>query len=246
VTFNPASAADESLSQDERRNAAGKAHIVLFAMMTWITPESYRIGGNCLHMPFRADILLFLSALWVKKEKNARRLRHKYLLKRNTAMAENDIDLKQIKELIEIMKQNGLEELEIMRGDNKIFLKKSQPQSYSGPIITSLPVMKQESAASGATSQTGQASGTTPPVADNLVAITSPIVGTFYAKPSPDSEPFVEIGSPIGPQTVVCIIEAMKVMNEIKAETSGTIVEAFVNDGQAVEYGQVLFKVRPD
>ena len=80
----------------------------------------------------------------------------------------------------------------------------------------------------------------------NLVAIKSPIVGTFYAKPSPDSEPFVEIGSNVGPQTVVCIIEAMKVMNEIKAETSGTIVESFVSDGQAVEYGQVLFKVKPD
>ena len=76
--------------------------------------------------------------------------------------------------------------------------------------------------------------------------IKSPIVGTFYATPSPDSEPYVDIGTEVSPQTVVCIIEAMKVMNEIKAETTGTIVKILVTNGQAVEYGQVLFKVRPD
>ncbi len=161
-------------------------------------------------------------------------------------MAENDIDLKKIKELIEIMKQNALEEIEIKHGEDRIFLKKSQPQSLSGPIIASMPMMKPESVSSPSAGHVSRAADTNVPVQDNLVTIKSPIVGTFYAKPSPDSEPFVEIGSQVEPQTVVCIIEAMKVMNEIKSETSGTIVEAFVNDGQAVEYGQVLFKVRPD
>ncbi len=84
------------------------------------------------------------------------------------------------------------------------------------------------------------------PGTENLVEIKSPIVGTFYATPSPKSEDYVEPGSTVKPQTVVCIIEAMKVMNEIKAETSGTIVEILVTNGQAVEYGQVLFKVKPD
>ena len=84
------------------------------------------------------------------------------------------------------------------------------------------------------------------PGEEDLVEIKSPIVGTFYATPSPDSESYVDIDSVVGPQTVVCIIEAMKVMNEIKAETNGTIVEILVTNGQAVEYGQVLFKVRPD
>jgi acetyl-CoA carboxylase biotin carboxyl carrier protein len=79
-----------------------------------------------------------------------------------------------------------------------------------------------------------------------LVVIKSPIVGTFYATPSPDSDPFVEVGSQVDAQTVVCIVEAMKVMNEIKAETSGTIAEILVSNGQAVEYGQALFKVKPD
>ena len=76
--------------------------------------------------------------------------------------------------------------------------------------------------------------------------ITSPLVGTFYAAPSPESDLYVEVGSQVEPQTVICIVEAMKVMNEIKAETSGTIAEILVETGQAVEYGQVLFKVKPD
>ena len=158
-------------------------------------------------------------------------------------MADKDIDLKKIKELIDLMKQNGLEEIEIKHGDNTVHLKRNQPQSYSGPIITSLPTMRNDFASSS-----GQANvpGPAAPVEDNLIAIKSPLVGTFYAKPSPDSDPFVDVGSSVGLQTVVCIVEAMKVMNEIKAETSGTIVEVFVTDGQAVEYGQVLFKVKPD
>jgi acetyl-CoA carboxylase biotin carboxyl carrier protein len=72
------------------------------------------------------------------------------------------------------------------------------------------------------------------------------MVGTFYEAPSPDSDPYVEPGGHVDPQTVVCIIEAMKVMNEIKAEVSGTIVERLVKNGQAVEYGQALFRVKPE
>jgi acetyl-CoA carboxylase biotin carboxyl carrier protein len=164
-------------------------------------------------------------------------------------MAQKDIDLKKIKELIEIMKQNGLEELEIRQDDDKIYLKRSQPPTAQGPTIASFPAMKQEFGPAPVAAQDSAAGGpgTSQPQSDeNLVEIKSPIVGTFYAKPSPDSEPYVEIGSSVGPQTVVCIIEAMKVMNEIKAETSGMIADVLITDGQAVEYGQVLFKVRPD
>jgi acetyl-CoA carboxylase biotin carboxyl carrier protein len=162
-------------------------------------------------------------------------------------MAEKDSDLKKITKLIEIMKENGLEEIEIKHGDDKIFLKRSQPQQ---PAI-GVPVMRPEPGvlpvgpeSPGAANQLSGRQAI--PIEEDLVEIKSPIVGTFYATPSPDSEPYVDIGSEIGPQTVVCIIEAMKVMNEIKAETTGTIVEINVNNGQAVEYGQVLFKVRPD
>lgn len=165
-------------------------------------------------------------------------------------MADKDIDLKKIKELIELMKQNGLEELEIKQHDNKIFLKR-QPQSPPAPAVIATPIIKQDSASGNAGFQNmnivSQPEISEPAAKENdLIEITSPIVGTFYAKPSPDSDPFVEIGSTVAPHTVVCIIEAMKVMNEIKAETSGTIVETLVSDGQAIEYGQALFKVKPD
>ena len=76
--------------------------------------------------------------------------------------------------------------------------------------------------------------------------IKAPLVGTFYQAASPDSDPYVEIGAHVEPQTVVCIVEAMKVMNEIKADVSGTIVAVLATNGQAVQYGQALFKVRPD
>ncbi len=178
--------------------------------------------------------------------------REQYLLQgKDAAMAEKDTDLQKIKELIEIMKENELLEVEIKHGDDKIFLKRSQPQSSVGGTVSAIPTMRPEPGATPA-----HAGGTealiqtyvsqTTPAPEDLVEIKSPIVGTFYATPSPDSEHYVEVGSTVSPQTVVGIIEAMKVMNEIKAETSGTIAEVLVTNGQAVEYGQVLFKVKPD
>ena len=163
-------------------------------------------------------------------------------------MAQKDSDLQKIKQLIEIMKENELVEVEIKHGDDKIFLKRSGPQMLPTPLqvvgpgvspVPPVPDMNQSLApqAEVAAEQKPQA---------ELVEIKSSIVGTFYATPSPDSEPFVEVGSEVGPQTVVCIIEAMKVMNEIKAQTDGTIAEILVENGQAVEYGQVLFRVKPE
>jgi acetyl-CoA carboxylase biotin carboxyl carrier protein len=161
-------------------------------------------------------------------------------------MADKDTDIEKIKELIEIMKENGLDEIEIRHDDDKIFLKRSQPQQ----IISGIPVVRPESGvvpvSPAGTEMLNQPSAQPPVSGEDLIEIKSPIVGTFYATPSPDSEPYVEVGSTVDPQSIVCIIEAMKVMNEIKAETSGMIVEILVTNGQAVEYGQVLFKVRPD
>ena len=150
-------------------------------------------------------------------------------------------DLKKVKELIELMKANDLVELEIADGENKILLKRPQP---AAPTVTHIPMMPPAmpapvaSAAPQATPEQDQD--------DGLVDIISPMIGTFYLAPSPDSDPFVSIGSSIDNDSVVCIIEAMKVMNEIKAETIGTIEKIMCKAGQAVEYGQVLFKVRPD
>lgn len=159
-------------------------------------------------------------------------------------MADRDTDVERIKQLVDLMKTNDLVELQIEHDDDKIVLKRAQPQQ----AVNAIPVVRPESFAIPAGPQVSETSNqpSAPPSEENLVEITSPIVGTFYATPSPDSESYVEIGSQVTPQTVVCIIEAMKVMNEIKAETEGTIVEILVKNGQAVEYGQALFKVRPE
>ena len=164
-------------------------------------------------------------------------------------MAEkNQIDLQKVKELIDLMVANNLVEVEISDNENKILLKRPQPDKR---IITHLPATHVPPAPMPAVEPTTTQDKTEGPAKqqqedENLVEITSPIVGTFYASPSPDSEHFVSVGSQVNPDTVVCIVEAMKVMNEIKAETSGTIVKILCKAGQAVEYGQVLFKVKPD
>jgi len=171
-------------------------------------------------------------------------------LGKDVAMVQKDPDLQKINKLIKIMEDNGLAEIEIKHGDDKILLKRFHPQQpivsdTSGIVLPSGILRTNSSSVSADAAQNSTAQ--VPPVAqEDLAQITSPLVGTFYVTPSPDAEPYVEVGSHVEPQTVVCIIEAMKVMNEIKAETSGTITEILVTNGQAVEYGQVIFKVKPD
>lgn len=156
-------------------------------------------------------------------------------------MGHRDSDLERIHELIEVMKNNDLVEIEIKHGEDKILLKRAQPQL---PAITAVPVASPNLFAAPTDLNAPQQA---PAIEDQaLEEIKSPIVGTFYTKPTPDSEPYVEIGSKVTPQMPVAIIEAMKVMNEIKAETSGTIVAVLVENGQAVEYGQTLFKIKPE
>ena len=156
-------------------------------------------------------------------------------------MASEHKDLKKIKSLIKIMKDNDLIEVEIKTGDEKIMLKRSDPNQIVTAAQTMMPAAQVLAApiAPAASSETASAAD------DNLVEIVSPIVGTFYTAPSPDSDNFVEINSKVSPKTVVCIVEAMKVMNEIKADATGTIVEILVESGQAVEFGQPLYKVKP-
>lgn len=156
-------------------------------------------------------------------------------------MSQKDKDLQKIEELLKVMKANDLVEVELKHGNDKILLKRFQPQQ---PVIAQVPFASQHPVASsgaGVSESAAQAA-----LNAGLVDITSPIVGTYYATPSPDSDPYVEIGSRVEPNTVVCIVEAMKVMNEIKAEIIGTIAQVLVKSGQAVEYGQVLFRVKPD
>ncbi len=153
------------------------------------------------------------------------------------------LELKRVRELIDLMIKNDLVEIEVVDGDSKVLLKRPQPAH--APVVTQMPVVSAGDVVVG-----GKPPEQIQPPAreesEELVEITSPIVGTFYASPSPDSKPYVKSGSPVDEDTVVCIIEAMKVMNEIKAQMDGTIVEVLCKAGQAVEFGQPLFKVRPD
>jgi acetyl-CoA carboxylase biotin carboxyl carrier protein len=159
-------------------------------------------------------------------------------------MSEKNSDLKKIEQLLEIMKKNDLVELEVKSGDEKIVLKRAQPQP---PQVTAVPMMTPTIPAGTAVPVAAAGGGAAEVAkASDLVEIKAPMVGTFYATPNPDAEAYVEVGSKVTSSTVVCIIEAMKVMNEIKAETEGTIAEVCVQSGQAVEYGTVLFRVKPD
>ena len=149
-------------------------------------------------------------------------------------------DIKTVKELIELMVANDLVELEIVDGDNKVSLKRPQPAQQ---IVTQVPMAQAPMmAAPSAPQQPAPA----PAEDEGFADIDSPMVGTFYTSPSPDSDPYVKVGDRVEPDTVVCIVEAMKVMNEIKAEMSGTIEKILCKPGQAVEFGQALFKVKPD
>jgi acetyl-CoA carboxylase biotin carboxyl carrier protein len=165
-------------------------------------------------------------------------------------MAQWDDQLGKLKQIIEIMKEHNLVEVQMKQGDSEISVKKGYPGSPGQPHISTIPIIGPSGPAvmPGVAPVANIAGQARVPGAqqENLVEIKSPLVGTFYAQPSPESEAYVEVGSRVDPQTVVCIIEAMKVMNEIKAEVAGTIVEVVAINGEAVEYGQVLFRVRPD
>ena len=155
------------------------------------------------------------------------------------------MDLKEIKQLLRLMDEHGLTEFCLERADEKLMLKRegrggAAPACVPAPVYVAPPVAVAGPAPSAAPSA---APAETKEDAD-VRAITSPMVGTFYASPSPESEPYTHVGATVGPDSVVCIIEAMKIMNEIKAEINGTITQVCVKNGQAIEFGQVLFKVR--
>ena len=149
-------------------------------------------------------------------------------------------DLKEIKAIIDLMKRNDLLVFEIEKEGFRLKLQRgaSSQAAQSGPLpMPGLP--------EAATAPPESGSGLPKPIESiQLREIVSPMVGTFYSAASPDASPFVDIGKTVTEETVVCIIEAMKVMNEIKAETSGVIAEVVAENGKPVQFGQVLFKVR--
>ena len=146
-----------------------------------------------------------------------------------------------------MMSENNLVEIEIADETTKIHLRRPEPKQPE-QIITHMPSMQHMPAPMhhAYAPQPAAAAPAPAPAAEKLPSINSPIVGTFYTSPSPEAGPFVKVGDIINDDTVVCIIEAMKVMNEIKAEMSGTITEVCVSNGQAVEFGQPLFRIKPN
>ena len=149
-------------------------------------------------------------------------------------------DLARLKQLVEMMESHDLTEVDLRRGDEQWRLKR-------GPREVVQAVPQQFAAAAPAATASSAPTVAAAPVAEasGLIDIKSPTVGTFYAQQSPTDPPFVSVGSVVTPETIVCLIEAMKVFNQIPAEVNGTIAAILVKSGDAVEFGQLLYRVRP-
>ncbi len=158
------------------------------------------------------------------------------------------MDAKEIKELIDLISRSNFAEFEMEREGFKLKLVKQQPAAPglpgpegNGPVVvSSAPPLVAPAAETVA-----QPPPAVAPTDDGAVDLNSPIVGTFYRSPSPDSPPYVEVGSKVKKGQVMCIVEAMKVMNEIESEIDAEVVEIPVTNGQPVEFGEVLFRLRP-
>jgi len=157
------------------------------------------------------------------------------------------IDIRKLKELVRLMVVNELTELDLRDSEEQVTLRRhsSMPPMPTQPLpaasAASAPASVPAPAApSGESDQAGRGE------VDDLLQIVSPMVGTYYAAPTPDSEEFVKVGSPVTEDTPVCIIEAMKIFNEIKSGCAGTIHRILVSNGDSVEFGQVMFLVKPD
>ena len=154
------------------------------------------------------------------------------------------MDIKEIRTLIDLMKKNGVAVFKMERDGFKITLKTAGavgPTQY----VTNQPVFSvSEPGALPAISTEAPASTSAPATASGGIEIKSPMVGTFYSAPSPDSPAFLTVGQQVTPDTVICIIEAMKVMNEVKAEVSGVVTEICAENGKPVQFGQTLFRLK--
>lgn len=159
------------------------------------------------------------------------------------------MDLKQIHELIKIVNKSNIGEISIEDKDGKVTIKQKEeqvvtvaaaPQVYNVPTAPSAPVAPVSAAPTLATPAASASA-----VSSNTITIKSPMIGTFYRKSSPDKPSFVEVGTEVSPGKVVCIIEAMKLFNEIESEVTGKVVKILVEDASPVEYDQPLFLVEP-
>jgi len=155
------------------------------------------------------------------------------------------MELEQIKAIIAMMKDNDLSEFSMEQDGLKIRIKRG-PEGFQQTVTLppAAPPVPLAAAGAAPAAASAPASAAPAPAATDIKHIVSPMVGTFYRAPAPDAPPYVEMGQEVDPETVVCIIEAMKVMNEIKAEVKGVITEILAENAKPVEFGQKLFAVR--
>lgn len=152
------------------------------------------------------------------------------------------MNLEEIKELVQLVIDSGVAELEVTRGEDKVRIRRNTN-------VTTQEIIVPAQAASVVTAGAPASTETTPDGTvedENQEYVKSPIVGTFYEAPAPDAPPFVSVGDKVTPGQVLCIIESMKLMNEIEAEISGTITATLVENGRPIEYGETLFAIRPE
>jgi acetyl-CoA carboxylase biotin carboxyl carrier protein len=164
------------------------------------------------------------------------------------------IDIRKLKELVRIMVDNDLTELDLRDSEEQVTMRRPNPMAPP-QMMAGTPMMHSMAAAPAMAAQVqlhpsvgNGAPAAAPSASDGdtgLIKIESPMVGTFYSAANPDSPPFVTVGTAIAPDKVICIIEAMKIFNEIKAECAGVIAKVMVKNGDAVEFGQPLFLVKP-
>jgi acetyl-CoA carboxylase biotin carboxyl carrier protein len=155
--------------------------------------------------------------------------------------------LEEIRELIKLVTDTGVAELEVQRGDNRVRIRLAMPgESQIGPVYHSAPHSQSQPSAGGqAEAKPQKAESSEPPSPDpNVVLVKSPIVGTYYESSAPGVPAFVRVGEKVQPGKVLCVIESMKLMNEIEAEVAGVIESKLVPNGQPVEYGEALFAIR--
>jgi len=163
------------------------------------------------------------------------------------------IDLDFLRGLIEAVDGSGIDSLEIARGGTRIRIAKTPPPApvAAGAAPAAAPQQVVEhtlppAPAPAAPAAPAPAAPSAPAARSNLLEVKSPMVGTFYRSPAPEAPPYVEIGTRVGKGQTLCILEAMKLMNELESEYSGTVREILVENGEPVEYGQVLFRIEPE
>lgn len=164
------------------------------------------------------------------------------------SVAKASVNMQELRELIALLRENGLAELELEREDFRVRLRReglvAAPVQYAEPLPGNPGSAPVAIPGPSHAAHPGAEAATEASQDQDLHIIPSPIVGTFYRSPSPTADAFVKIGSNVEPDSVVCIIEAMKLMNEIQAEATGEVVKIYVENGQPVEYGQPLFGIR--